>query len=158
MIHHIAEDGIDFSRNMYNSITRDNVVYDEAKAIFVSQSHHNQISNNTISNSGDGFYLNSGSTNNKTYDNTIMNSKSHAIPINNGSSGNTFTSNKIVGTMPQTILLFMAGYLLVYAASNYEKCSVIVSPFPQSPPQVKLIPMEIATDENHTCNDRSPFK
>ena len=35
------------------------------------------------------------------YDNTIMNSKLHAILINNGSSGNTFTSNKIVGTTPQ---------------------------------------------------------
>ncbi|MGB7954333.1 MAG: hypothetical protein WCF23_10150 [Candidatus Nitrosopolaris sp.] len=30
-----------------------------------------------------------------------MNSKLHAILINNGSSGNTFTSNKIVGTTPQ---------------------------------------------------------
>ncbi len=35
------------------------------------------------------------------YDNTIINSKLHAILINNGSSGNTFTSNKIVGTTPQ---------------------------------------------------------
>jgi mannuronan 5-epimerase len=100
-VHHNAEDGIDFSRNMYNSIARNNVVYDEAKAIFVSQSHNNQISNNTISNSGDGFNVNSGSTNNKMYDNTIMNSKSHAILINNGSSGNIFTSNKIVGSTPQ---------------------------------------------------------
>jgi mannuronan 5-epimerase len=100
-VHHNAEDGIDFSRNMYNSIARNNVVYDEAKAIFVSQSHNNQISNNTISNSGDGFNVNSGSTNNKMYDNTIMNSKSHAILINNGSSGNIFTSNKIAGTTPQ---------------------------------------------------------
>ena len=100
-VRHNAEDGIDFSRNMYNSIARNNVVYDEAKAIFVSQSHNNQISNNTISNSGDGFNINSGSTNNKMYDNTIMNSKSHAILINNGSSGNIFTSNKIVGSTPQ---------------------------------------------------------
>ena len=36
------------------------------------------------------FNVNSGSTNNKMYDNTIMNSKSHAILVNNGSSGNTF--------------------------------------------------------------------
>jgi mannuronan 5-epimerase len=63
---------------MYNSIARNNVVYDEAKAIFVSQSHNNQISNNTISNSGDGFNVNSGSTNNKMYDSTIMDSKLHA--------------------------------------------------------------------------------
>jgi len=33
---------------------------------------------------------------NKMYDNTIMNSKSHAILINNGSNGNTFYSNKLI--------------------------------------------------------------
>ncbi len=41
---HDHADGIDFSRNMYNSIARDNIVYDEAKAIFVSRSHNNQVS------------------------------------------------------------------------------------------------------------------
>ncbi|MGB6671640.1 MAG: hypothetical protein WBE34_04320, partial [Candidatus Nitrosopolaris sp.] len=40
--------------------------------------------------------VNSGSTNNKMYNNILMNSKSHAILINNGSNGNTFYSNKIV--------------------------------------------------------------
>jgi hypothetical protein len=39
--------------------------------------------------------MNSG-TNNKMNGNTLMNSKSHAILINNGSNGNTFYSNKIV--------------------------------------------------------------
>ena len=85
-VHDNAENGIDFSRNMYNSIARNNIVYNEPAGIFVSQSHNNQIYNNTISTSGNGIYVNSGSTNNKMYDNTIMNSKSHAILINNGSS------------------------------------------------------------------------
>ena len=35
-------------------------------------------------------YVKSGSTNNKIYDNTIMNSKSHALLIKNASSANTF--------------------------------------------------------------------
>jgi mannuronan 5-epimerase len=96
-----AEDGIDFSRNMYNSIARNNIVYDEAKAIYVSRSHNNVIYNNSISNSGDGFNVNSGSTNNKMYQNTIINSKSHAIILTNGSSGNAFYSNKIVSATPQ---------------------------------------------------------
>ncbi len=56
--------------------------------------------NNTISNSAHGIYVNSGSTNNKMYDNTIMNSRSHAILIKNALS-NTFASNKIKGTTPQ---------------------------------------------------------
>jgi poly(beta-D-mannuronate) C5 epimerase len=97
-VHDNAENGIDFSRNMYNSLARNNLVYNEAQGIFVSQSHNNQVYNNTISDSADGIYVNSGSTNNKIYDNTIMNSKSHAILIKNASSENTFYTNKIVST------------------------------------------------------------
>ena len=100
-VHDNAENGIDFSRNMYNSIARNNIVYNEVQGIFVSQSHNNQIYNNTISNTADGIYVNSGSTNNKIYDNTIMNSKSHALLIKNASSANTFHSNKIVSAIPE---------------------------------------------------------
>ena len=77
-VHDNAENGIDFSRIMTSSIAKNNIVYNEVQGIFVSQSHNNQIYNNTISKSGDGIYVNSGSTNNKMYDNVIMNSKSHA--------------------------------------------------------------------------------
>ena len=45
--------------------------------------------------------MNSGSANNKMYQNTIINSKSHAIILTNGSSGNAFYSNKIVSATPQ---------------------------------------------------------
>jgi len=100
-VHDNAENGIDFSRNMYNSIARNNFVYNEAQGIFVSQSHSNQVYNNTISNSADGIYLNSGSANNKIYDNTIMNSKSNAILIKNASSTNAFYTNKIVSANKQ---------------------------------------------------------
>jgi parallel beta-helix repeat protein len=100
-VHDNAATGIMFSRNMYNSIARNNIVYNEPRAIFVSQSHNNQIYNNTISNSGDGINLNAGSTNNKIYDNTIMNSKSHAIIVSNASNGNTFYSNKMVSAIKE---------------------------------------------------------
>ncbi|MDP9288704.1 MAG: right-handed parallel beta-helix repeat-containing protein [Thermoproteota archaeon] len=100
-VHDNAENGIDFSRNMYNSIAKNNIVYNEVQSVFVSQSHNNQIYNNTISKSGDGIYVNYGSTNNKMYDNTIMDSKSHAILVKNASSANTFYSNKIVSANKQ---------------------------------------------------------
>jgi parallel beta-helix repeat protein len=86
---------------MYNSIARNNLIYNEPAGIFVSRSHSNQIYNNTVSTSGNGIYVNSGSTNNKMYGNTLMNSKSHAILINNGSNGNTFYSNKIVSAIKE---------------------------------------------------------
>jgi mannuronan 5-epimerase len=104
-VHDNAENGIDFSRNMYNSIAKNNIVYNEIQGIFVSQSHNNQVYNNTISNNGDGIYVNSGSTNNKVYDNAIMNSKSHAILIKNSSSANTFYSNKISSTNKQGLII-----------------------------------------------------
>jgi mannuronan 5-epimerase len=47
-------DGIVFSRNMYDSIVRNNIVYNQPTGISVSQSHNNQIYNNTISNTADG--------------------------------------------------------------------------------------------------------
>ena len=100
-VHDNTGDGIDFSRNMYNSIARNNIIYNEPAGVLVSQSHCNQIYNNTVSTSGNGIYVNSGSTNNKMYDNILMNSKSHAILINNGSNGNTFYSNKIVSAIKE---------------------------------------------------------
>ena len=41
-VHNNAGDGIDFSRNMYNSIARNNIIYNEPKGILVSQSHNNR--------------------------------------------------------------------------------------------------------------------
>jgi parallel beta-helix repeat protein len=100
-VHDNTGDGIDFSRNMYNSIARNNVIYNEPAGVLVSQSHSNQVYNNTVSTSGNGIYVNSGSTNNKMYNNILMNSKSHAILINNGSNGNTFYSNKIISAIKE---------------------------------------------------------
>lgn len=42
-VYNNVEPGIMFSRNMYNSIARNNYVHNEGMAIFVSQSHNNEI-------------------------------------------------------------------------------------------------------------------
>jgi parallel beta-helix repeat protein len=44
--------GIMFSRNMTNSTARNNYVNNEEQCIFVSQSHDNEIYNNTVTNCG----------------------------------------------------------------------------------------------------------
>jgi mannuronan 5-epimerase len=100
-VHDNAGDAIDFSRNMYNSIARNNIVYNEPSGVFVSQSHSNQIYNNTISKSRTGINVNSGSSNNKIFGNTISNSISNAILVATGASSNSFTSNKIIGATPE---------------------------------------------------------
>jgi parallel beta-helix repeat protein len=100
-VHDNAGDAIDFSRNMYNSIARNNIVYNEPSGVFVSQSHNDQIYNNTIYKSRSGINVNSGSSNNKIFGNTISNSISNAILLATGASGNTFTSNKITSVAPE---------------------------------------------------------
>ncbi|PWU82377.1 MAG: hypothetical protein DLM72_02150 [Candidatus Nitrosopolaris wilkensis] len=100
-VHDNAENGIDFSRNMTSSVARNNIVYNEPSGVFVSQSHNNQVSNNTISTSRVGLNVNSGSSNNKIFTNTISHPITIAILVASGSSGNTFSSNKIVGSTPQ---------------------------------------------------------
>jgi parallel beta-helix repeat protein len=100
-VHDNAENGIDFSRNMTSSIARNNIVYNEPSGLFVSQSHNNQIYNDTISNSKSGINVNSGSSNNKIFGNTVSNSITNAILVASGASGNSFTSNKIVSSTPQ---------------------------------------------------------
>jgi mannuronan 5-epimerase len=100
-VHDNAENGIDFSRNMTKSIARNNIVYNEPSGIFVSQSHNNQIFNNTISKSGNGVQVGSGSSNNKIFGNTINYAIREAILLDSGSSVNTFASNKIVSNTPQ---------------------------------------------------------
>jgi mannuronan 5-epimerase len=100
-VHDNAENGIDFSRNMTKSIARNNIVYNEPSDIFVSQSHNNQIFNHTISKSGNGVQVGSGSSNNKIFGNTIDYAIREAILLDSGSSVNTFASNKIVSNTPQ---------------------------------------------------------
>jgi parallel beta-helix repeat protein len=99
-VHDNAGDGIDFSRFTYNSVAKNNVVYNEPKGIFITRSHNNQVYNNSISNSVEGIKVGSGSNYNKVYGNYILNSKAHAILLDNGSSLNTFYSNRIVSTTP----------------------------------------------------------
>jgi mannuronan 5-epimerase len=101
--------GIMFSRNMQDSIARNNTVLDETECIFVSDSHGNQIYNNTVSGcSVAGLYLKAGSTNNVLYDNIVMNSEK-GIFVDNESSNNKFYRNMIVSNSTQSAIV-LDGY------------------------------------------------
>ena len=87
--------GIAFSRNVTNSIARDNNIYDQSRAIHVSQSHNNEIYNNTISNGKSGIVLISNSSANKVHDNNIINAK-NPLRIDPGlDQVNTLYANRI---------------------------------------------------------------
>ena len=93
--------GIMFSRNMHESVARNNTVFDETECIFISDSHRNQIYNNTVSGcSVGGLYLKAGSTDNVLYNNIIMDSEKGII-VSNRSSDNTFYDNTIVANSNQ---------------------------------------------------------
>jgi parallel beta-helix repeat protein len=89
--------GIMFSRGMNNSIARNNTVIHETECIFISDSHHNTVYNNTVSECENAIYLKARSFNNTLYNNTIQESLDGII-VNTGANNNNFYSNTIVNT------------------------------------------------------------
>jgi len=96
-VYNNVEPGIMFSRNMYNSIARNNYVHNEGIAIFVSQSHNNEIYNNTVSDSSNAIYLKDSSSNNIIHHNTVINSPKGISAFGAG-GGNTFYLNSVNST------------------------------------------------------------
>jgi poly(beta-D-mannuronate) C5 epimerase len=98
--------GIMFSRNMFDSVARNNIVSGEEQGIVISESHNNEIYNNTVSDSGHGIDLDKASYENIIYDNIIMNIPdiSDAFFIEEGAAEqNNLYSNKLVNTNGQEI-------------------------------------------------------
>ncbi len=98
--------GIMFSRNMYDSIARNNEVSKEEQGIVISESHDNQIYNNTVSDSENGIDLDAESSNNKIHHNTMINipESSQAFSIESGAAmKNTVYSNRYIDTSGNTI-------------------------------------------------------
>ena len=91
--------GIMFSRNMYDSIARNNVISHEDKGIVISESHNNQIYNNNVSDSGRGIDLDKESYDNVIRGNVIRNipDPTDALHIEEGAADkNTVHTNKII--------------------------------------------------------------
>jgi mannuronan 5-epimerase len=85
-----------FSRNMSDSIARNNIVSNELRGIIVSESHNNEIYNNTVSSSGSGIEVDQDSYDNTIYDNVMIDipDPTDALSIENGAAGqNIFRSN-----------------------------------------------------------------
>ena len=89
--------GVMFSRNMYDSVARNNIITNEEKGIVISESHNNSIYNNHISDSGRGIDLDKESFGNSIHHNVIENipDPSEALHIEEGAdANNTLYSNK----------------------------------------------------------------
>jgi mannuronan 5-epimerase len=91
--------GITFSRNTTHSVARNNYVHDQIKPIEVSNSHNNEVYNNMISNTNTaGISLIGDSSENKIYNNTIIDSQI-GLSINDTSTNNKiYNNNKIINS------------------------------------------------------------
>ena len=80
--------GVTFSRNMYDSVARNNIVTHEEKGIVISESHINNIYNNHVSDSSRGIDLDKESFGNTIHLNVIENipDPSEALHIEEGGS------------------------------------------------------------------------
>jgi parallel beta-helix repeat protein len=91
--------GIMFSRNMTDSIARNNDVSNEDRGIVISESSNNEIYNNTVSDSGNGIEVDEDSSENSIHDNTIVDieASEDALGIEDGAeSENTLFSNVVI--------------------------------------------------------------
>jgi parallel beta-helix repeat protein len=90
---------------MHDSVARNNDVHNESKCIFLSQSHNNQVYNNTASNcESQGIYLFHNSIDNKVYNNTLIDT-AKGIEASDDSKNNVLSNNTIVGKTGTTTVL-----------------------------------------------------
>ena len=120
---------------MTNSIARDNYIYDQERAIHISESHNNEIYNNTISNSTSAISLIGNSSSNKVYDNNIANTKK-PLRIDAGLEQiNTIYSNRIVNdTSPTPPASSSTSLMLPFLISPQTSSESSSSPVPSSLP------------------------
>ncbi len=95
-VYNSAGSGIMFSRNMSDSVARNNDVHDEEKCIFLSQSPNNEVYDNDISNcASQGIYIYHNSIENKIYNNTLTNT-TEGIEESDDSQGTNEISNNSI--------------------------------------------------------------
>jgi parallel beta-helix repeat protein len=100
--------GLMLSRNMYDSVARHNIVSDQEQGIVISESHNNEIYNNTVSDSGSGIDIDEDSFENAVYNNTLINipDPSEALRLRDGASEqNMVHSNTLITINEERISL-----------------------------------------------------
>src|SRR5215212_2040945 len=90
---------------MYDFVARDNYVHDESMCIFLSQSHNNEVYNNTVTNcDSQGNYLYHNYFDNKVYNNTLINA-TKGIETSDDSKNNVLSNNAMAGKIGTATVL-----------------------------------------------------
>jgi mannuronan 5-epimerase len=73
---------------MSDSVAKNNIVSNELGGIIVSESHNNEVYNNTVSSSGSGIEVDEDSYDNTIHDNIVMNipNPADALSVKNGAA------------------------------------------------------------------------
>jgi hypothetical protein len=91
------ERGIAVSRNVHDSIIRNNIVFNEDQCIHIgTDSYDNEVYDNDLSNCLYGVKLTTSSFNNEIYNNKIEN-VDYAFYADEGAASNVFDSNTVIG-------------------------------------------------------------
>jgi poly(beta-D-mannuronate) C5 epimerase len=101
--------GIMLSRNVMNSEVRNNTLYNEVKAVVISESHGDRVYNNNISDSAIGIEAKFGSSKNKIYNNTILNSDKYGIQLVKGAIDNVVMQNSVLDPAKYGICVYNNG-------------------------------------------------
>ena len=115
--------GIMLSRNVVDSLVANNTVYDEVKAIIISESHNDKIYNNVVSNSDVGIEAKGNSSMNKIYNNSIINPAKYGIQIITGAQENTVSNNSIASPVKYGICVYNKGIKNLIADNSITNSS-----------------------------------
>jgi parallel beta-helix repeat protein len=90
--------GMMLTRNTSNSVIRNNNISNESTGISISQSHNNEIYNNTLRDVKSGIDVKNNSYENLLFDNIIKRALNYGFRITDSPSGNILESNTIIDT------------------------------------------------------------
>jgi mannuronan 5-epimerase len=90
--------GMMITRNTSNSVIRNNNISDESTGISVSESHNNEIYNNTLLDVKNGIDVKNDSFENLLIDNIINKALNYGFRITDSPSGNILESNTVIDT------------------------------------------------------------
>lgn len=90
--------GMMITRNTYDSVIRNNNISDESTGISISESHNNEIYNNTLLDVKNGIDVKNNSFENMLFDNIINRALNYGFRITDSPRGNILESNTVIDT------------------------------------------------------------
>lgn len=92
-----------FSRNMYNSIAKDDIVYNESMCAFISQCHDKEMYNNRVDNCNNWIYLFDNPFTNSVHNNITSSFNGLSFWVSSDSATDQIIANSVTDGLTITI-------------------------------------------------------